>query len=194
MSSLLAEIMFKEYRRRVLSLLLLRPEQAYHVREIARLTGTVPGTLHKELRKLAKAGILKKSSRGNQVSYQANSDCLIIEELSSILRKTSGVADVVREALTPLNEDIDVALIFGSIASGKSTSISDIDLLIVGKAGFSDVVKALYSTQELLGREINPKVYSAREWLTAREKSSAFIREILDKPSIKIIGDIDELG
>jgi len=186
--------MFKEYRRRVLSLLLLRPDQAYHVREIARLTGTVPGTLHKELSKLAKAGVLNKSSRGNQVNYQANRDCLIFEELASILRKTSGVADVIRDALTHLKGGIDVALVFGSVASGKATSDSDLDLLIVGKASFSDTVKALYPTQKILGREINPKLYSTREWLIAREENSAFIREILEKPSIEIIGEIDELG
>ncbi len=194
MPSLLTDLMFKEYRRRVLSLLLLRPDQAYHVREIARLTGTVPGTLHKELSKLAKAGVLNKSSRGNQVSYQANRDCLIFEELASILRKTSGVADVIRDALTHLKGGIDVALVFGSVASGKATSDSDLDLLIVGKASFSDTVKALYPTQKILGREINPKLYSTREWLIAREENSAFIREILEKPSIEIIGEIDELG
>jgi predicted nucleotidyltransferase len=194
MSSLLVDILFKEYRRRVLSLLLLRPDQRYHVREIARLTGTVPGTLHKELSKLAKAGVLEKSSQGNQVSYQANRNCLIFEELSSILRKTSGIADSVREALEPLEDSIDVALIFGSIASGKATSDSDIDLLIVGNAGFSETVKALYPTQEVLGREINPKLYSAKEWQAARKENSAFIREILEKPVIRIMGEINEPG
>jgi len=194
MSSLLVDILFKEYRRRVLSLLLLRPDQRYHVREIARLTGTVPGTLHKELSKLAKAGVLEKSSQGNQVSYQANRNCLIFEELSSILRKTSGIADSVREALEPLEDSIDVALIFGSIASGKATSDSDIDLLIVGNAGFAETVKALYPTQEVLGREINPKLYSTKEWQAARKENSAFIREILEKPVIRIMGEINEPG
>ena len=194
MSSLLVDILFKEYRRRVLSLLLLRPDQRYHVREIARLTGTVPGTLHKELSKLAKAGVLEKSSQGNQVSYQANRNCLIFEELSSILRKTSGIADSVREALEPLEDSIDVALIFGSIASGKATSDSDIDLLIVGNAGVAETVKALYPTQEILGREINPKLYSTKEWQAARKENSAFIREILEKPVIRIMGEINEPG
>lgn len=194
MSSLLADILFKEYRRRVLCLLLLRPDQAYHVREIARLTGTVPGTLHKELSKLADADVLKKSSRGNQVSYQANRDCLIFEELSSILRKTSGVADILVDALAPLKNDIDVAMVFGSIASGKATGDSDIDLLIVGKVGFSDTVKALHAAQDELGREVNPKLYSIKEWQTAKKENSAFIRDILEKPAIKIMGDIGDLG
>jgi len=194
MSSLLVSILFKEYRRRVLGLLLLHPEQAYHVREIARLTDTVAGTLHKELGTLARAGVLKKSSRGNQVSYQANRECLIFEELSSILRKTSGVADVLESTLAPVMKNIEVALVFGSIASGKANGNSDIDFLIVGSLSFSQAVKILYPAQEILGREINPKLYSLEEWQLAVNGGSAFIREILEKPTIRVIGDIDDLG
>ena len=45
-------ILFSEYRRRVLGLLLLNPDKRYHVREIARLTSMTAGTLHRELSKL----------------------------------------------------------------------------------------------------------------------------------------------
>lgn len=194
MSSLLVSILFKEYRRRVLGLLLLHPEQAYHVREIARLTGTIAGTLHKELGTLARAGVLEKSSRGNQVSYQANRECLIFEELSSILRKTSGLADVLTSTLAPVTKNIEAALVFGSVASGKANGNSDVDLLIVGSLSFSEAVKLLYPAQEILGREINPKLYSLEEWQLAINGGSAFIREILENPTIRVIGDIDDLG
>lgn len=190
----LADLLFKEYRRRVLGLLLLHPDQAYHVREIARLTGTVAGTLHKELSKLADAGLLLKMAQGNQVSYQANRNNLIFDELASILRKTSGLADVLAEALAPLADQIDFALVFGSVASGKANARSDIDLLIVGDAGFGEVVKALYPAQQQLRREINPKLYLPEEWKLALAERSVFIRELFDKPVIKIIGDMDDAG
>lgn len=193
MSSGIADLLFKEYRRRVLGLLLLHPDRSYHVREIARLTDTVPGTLHKELSKLATAGILTKAHRGNQVTYQANRHSLIYEELASILRKTSGLAEVVADALTPRNNQIEVALIFGSIASGKATESSDIDLLLVGEIDFSEAVKTLHPIQNILGREINPKVYNAREWLKENEENPAFIRELLAKPVINVIGGKDDL-
>lgn len=77
MNSVLAELLFRDYRRRVLDLLLLRPGERYHVREIARLTGTSAGTLHKELAKLAEGGLLLKESVGNHLVYQANPDCLV---------------------------------------------------------------------------------------------------------------------
>jgi predicted nucleotidyltransferase len=192
--STLVELLFKEYRRRVLSLLLLHPEKSYHVREIARLTGTLPGTLHKELSKLAEARLLRKVEQGNQVLYQANRQSLIYEELASILRKTSGIADVFAAALEPQLQKIDFALIYGSVASGKATTESDIDLLIVGDLNFTDAIKALHPVQDILGREINPKIYSLAEWQSARQKNSEFIKELINKPVIKIIGDMDDIG
>lgn len=194
MTSTLATLLFSDYRRRVLGLLLLRPEQSYHVREIARQTGTAPGTLHKELSRLAEVGILTKDLQGNQVRYQANRHCPVFEELASIMRKTSGLADVLAEALSPLREAIDVAIVFGSMASGKATEGSDIDLLIVGEVGFAEVVKALVSAESLLGREINPKIYNREEWRLAREKDSGFLRQVMDRPVINVMGDRDDLG
>lgn len=191
--SALIDLLFKEYRRRVLGLLLLHPEKTYHVREIARLTGTVAGTLHKELFKLADVGLLKKETRGNQVSYQANRSSIIFEELASILRKTSGIADVLANALAPHLEQIELATVFGSVASGKASENSDIDLLIVGNLSFSEAVKALYPAQELLAREINPKLYTITEWQLAKQTNSTFIRELVEKPVINIIGDMDDL-
>lgn len=193
MSSLI-DLLFKDYRRRVLGLLLLHPEKAYHVREIARLTDTVAGTLHKELFKLAEVGLLNKTIQGNQVSYQANRSSIIFEELASILRKTSGIADVLTESLAPHLQQIELALVFGSIASGKASENSDIDLLLVGDLSFGEAVKALYPAQNLLAREINPKLYTASEWKLARQENSAFVRELLEKPVIKIIGEMDDPG
>lgn len=188
MGSKLAELLFKDYRRRVLGLLLLHPDNAYHVREIARLTGTVAGTLHKELSKLADAGVLVKQSSGNQVHYQANRDGLIFKELASILRKTSGVVDVLADALAPLSDKIYMAFVFGSMASGKASSESDIDLMIIGEASFAEVVKATYSVQEKLGREINPKIYSKEEWNRMLKQQDAFIKEVMAKPKLFVLG------
>lgn len=192
--STLATLLFKDYRLRVLGLLLLHPDQVYHVREIARLTGTVAGTLHKELSKLAEVGVLRKEARGNQLVYTANRDCPIFEELASIIRKTSGLVDVLAGALLELNNDIKAAFVFGSMASGKETSGSDIDLLIVGNVSYRDVVKVLYPVQETLGREINPKVFNSQEWEKMKKSKDAFVNDVMAKPKLFVIGSSDELG
>ena len=188
MSLPLASVLFRDYRRRVLGLMLLHPRESYHVREVARLTGTVAGTLHKELATLAEAGILVRVSRGNQVLYSANLDCPVFEELASILRKTSGMVDVLTNALASLIEKIDSACIFGSVASGDETTNSDVDILLIGVAGFADIAKALYPCHEVLGREVNPKVYGKEAWAEMVRNGDGFALEIISKPKMFIIG------
>ena len=56
----LPSLLFPEYRRRVLGLLLLRPDEALHGREVARRTGLPAGTITRELGKLAEVGLLKR--------------------------------------------------------------------------------------------------------------------------------------
>src|SRR5690606_2739344 len=98
-----------DYRRRVLALLLLHPEEGFYLREIERLTGVPAGSLHRELRALADAGLLVRSASGNQVRYQVDRACPIYEELAGIFRKTAGLVDVLREALAPLGAAVRLA-------------------------------------------------------------------------------------
>lgn len=191
---MLASLLFGAYRRRVLGLLLLHPEEAFHVREIARQTDTNAGTLHKELARLAQAGLLNRERVGNQLRYGANRQCPIFEELASILRKTSGLADVLLDAITPLSKRIEVALIFGSVARGEERAGSDVDVLLVGEIGFAEAVKALHATQEKIGREINPVVMSPEEFRRKISEGDGFLRDVLAKDKLFLMGDEGELG
>src|SRR5690242_3403055 len=109
----LVEVLFGAYRRQILGLLLLRPDESFYVREIARTTGVPAGSLHRELKTLTEAGLLARTSSGNQVRYQADRTCSIYEELAGIFRKTAGLADVLRDLLTPFGKKISLALVFG---------------------------------------------------------------------------------
>jgi predicted nucleotidyltransferase len=68
---------------------------------------------------------------------------VVFEELASILRETSGLADVLRQASLPVAEQLQFAAVFGSVASGKATATNDIDLLLVGDLSFAGAVKHL---------------------------------------------------
>ena len=191
---MLGSLLFGEYRERTLGLLLLNPDASYHVRELARLTGTSPGTLHKELTKLTSGGILQRKKVGNQVHYSANLSCPIFDELASILRKTSGLADVLANALIGLENKIELAFVFGSIARGDQQTNSDVDIMLIGSLSFSDAVQALHSTQAVLQREVNPVVYSQEEFERRIKNNDSFIKEVLGKPKLFIIGTENELS
>jgi predicted nucleotidyltransferase len=191
---MLASLLFGTYRQRVLGLLLLHPEHPYHVREIARLTDTSAGTLHKELARLAEAGLLTREKVGNQLRYQAHRQCPIFEELAGILRKTSGLADVLRDALARAARHIKVALIFGSVAKGTEKAGSDVDVLLIGDIRFADAVKALHAAQQEIGREINPVVMSPLEFRRKARGRDSFVRNVLANEKLFLLGDDDELG
>jgi DNA-binding transcriptional ArsR family regulator len=189
----LASVLLPEYRRRVLGLLLLRPEEALHGREIARRTGLPAGTVTRELRKLAEVGLLQRERRGNQQVYRANTGSPVFSELAGILRKTSGLADVLAQALAPAAPKLRVAFIFGSIAQGRESAGSDVDLMLIGDLGFSQAVELLHAAQATLGREVNPKVFTASEF-TSKAATEAFLGDVLAKPKIFLIGSDHDLG
>jgi len=191
---MLSALLFSEYRRRVLGLLLLNPDTTYHVRELARLTGTSAGTLHKELTKLTQGGLLRREEVGNQVRYRANRDCPIFDELASILRKTSGLVDVLASALSSVEKNIALAFVFGSVARGEQQSNSDVDVMLVGSLGFADAVQALHPAQATLRREINPVVYSVDEFRRRAASNDSFVREVLARPKLFVVGNENELG
>lgn len=184
------------YRRRVLSLLLLHPERALHVREIARLTGTTAGTLNRELARLHRAGLLEREAVGNQVRYSADRESPVYEELAGILRKTVGLADVLVDALAPAAEarEVEVAFVFGSIARSSESARSDVDVMLLGDIDFAAAVQLLYPAGVALGREVNPKVYTRAQWRKAVAAEDPFVREVLAKPKIFLIGNDDELA
>lgn len=190
----LSAVLFPGYRRRVLGLLFLRPDESLHGREIARRTGLPAGTLTRELKRLAEAGLLNREKRGNQVLYSANRASPIFAELAAILRKTSGLADVVAEALKPLSDRIEVAFIFGSVARAAETTGSDVDVLIVGLVDFGTVIDALHPAQQQLAREINPKVFSPGEWRAKVDKKNPFVSDVIFNPKIFLIGDEHDLS
>lgn len=192
--SQLGDALFTTTQQRVLGLLYTQPEKSFYTKEIIRLTGMGVATIKRELDRMLAAGIISMTKIGNQHHYQANPDCPIYLELLGIVKKTFGVSGVISLALSPFAKRIDWAFIFGSVASGKETSTSDIDLMIIGDVGFTEVVSDLYSIQETLGREINPKIYSKEEWIRMKKNKDAFIKEVLAKPRMVVTGDADELG
>lgn len=193
-TSSLMDLLFGDYRQRVLAVLLLQPDTSFHVRELARVTGSSAGTLTRELGKLAETGLVLRSEHGNQVRYRANRDCPLFDELAGLFRKTHGSRSVLAEALAPLRERIRVALIFGSMARGSDKAASDVDLLVVGDVGFAELVQALYPAQQTLQREINPVLYSAAELGERLDRGDAFAARVLSDARIFVIGGPHELG
>jgi predicted nucleotidyltransferase len=178
MTASIAHHLMGQTRSAVLSALLLHPEASLHVRELARLTGAAPGSLHRELRALAELGLLLRQEIGRQVHYRANRDSPIFEDLAGLLRKTTGLVDVLREALAPLDRKVTLAFVYGSMAAGTERPGSDVDLMVLGSAGFGELARALAAAQQTVRRDVNPTVMTPADYAKKHAEGDGFARSV----------------
>ena len=179
-------------RQGILAATLVRPDKAWYVAELARWIGVPSSSLQRELRDLTEAKILKAHRQGRMAYYQANPESPLFHDLRGLLLKTAGLADVLRDALKPLHPRLRIVFVYGSIASGTERHDSDIDLMLIGAVTPMDLALPLRRARELLGREIVPMVYAPAEF--EKKAKDHFLRRILEKPMLFVMGDRDELG
>jgi DNA-binding transcriptional ArsR family regulator len=188
------DALLPQTRKGILAATLAQPDRAWYVSELARRMGVPSSSLQRELRDLTEAGILKTHRQGRMVYYQANADSPLFPDLRGLLLKTAGLKDVLLDGLKPLAAKLRVAFIYGSIASGSEQSDSDIDLMLIGSVFPMELAQPLRHARELLGREINPTVYTPGEFKKKRAAKDPFLMRVLDKPMLFVIGNRDELG
>lgn len=188
----LADALFSKTTKAVISRLFCHPEQSWHLRALARDAQVSPAMLSKEIDTLARAGIVLEERDGNRRRISANKHCPIFDELRGIARKTAGVADTLREALS-LIDGIECAFIFGSVARGQERPGSDIDVCVIGSARNRDVMSAMASVEQAVGRPVNCIVYTQSEIRKKVEDDNAFVSRMLETEKIFVIGAADEL-
>jgi len=190
----LSRTLFGKTRRAVLSLLYSHIEDAFYLRQIVRTAGAGLGAVQRELKQLSDAGIIQRFVRGHQVYYQANPRCPIFAELKNLVVKTIGVGAALQAALAPLADRIDLAVIYGSIARSEEHRESDVDVLVVGKVTFAEVVSSFSEVQKTIGREINPTVYPLSEFRSKLAAGHHFLNTVLRGPMLFLIGEKRDLA
>jgi predicted nucleotidyltransferase len=189
-----ADTLFSKTQQRVLALLFGQAQRSFYANEIIALAAIGSGAVQRELSKLVKSALVTVKKVGNQKHYQANHDAPIFDELRSIVLKTFGVADVLRVALQPCWQEIDVAFVYGSMAKGTEQAHSDIDLMVIGSmASNTQLLAALQPAQQQLGRSINPTLYTPEEWRQRIDEGKSFVVRVLEQPKIFVKGSDNEL-
>lgn len=193
--SILSETLFGRTRGAVLGILYGHTGESFYLRQLARRTGITLGPVQRELRQLVDAGLVDRKTSGNQTLYSANQNSPVFSEMKSLVAKTVGLHDILVEALDPLRKMIKLAFVYGSVARASESERSDIDLMIVGRVDFGSVVEILADAQRVLSREINPTIYTEKEF--AQKVRGNFLGAVLKEKKLFLIGDDDvirELG
>lgn len=185
----MADALFSGTRQRVLGLLFGQPQRSFFATELIALAGAGSGGVQRELQRLAEAGLVTVSRVGNQKHYQANPEAPVFAEICGIAFKTFGLAGPLAAALKPLQKHIELALVYGSMASGRASAKSDIDVLIVADdLTLESVYAALAKTEHQLARTINPTLYTRAEFKRRRAAKNPFLAKVLSGKTLPLVG------
>jgi len=126
-----ADALFTSTQQKVLALLFGQPDRSFFATELIALAGAGSGAVQRELTRLSESGLITVRMVGNQKHFQANKQSPIFNEVRQIVGKTFGLSKPLRDALQTIEEAIQLAIIYGSVAKKIDTASSDIDLLII---------------------------------------------------------------
>lgn len=187
----LAELLSSRVKAEMFRLLFGISDKPIHLRELERQSGLAIGTVQQELKRLTRLGIVRVQPDGNRTCYWAEKGHPLYPEIHGLVMKTTGLVSTLEAALAP--DSIQVAFVFGSVASGNPTARSDIDLMVIGTITLRQLTARLAGLSHTLGREINPHVLTPEEFARRRSSGDHFLTTIFGSPMLFVKGGRHEL-
>ncbi|MCX7222379.1 MAG: nucleotidyltransferase domain-containing protein [Burkholderiales bacterium] len=100
---------------------------------------------------------------------------------------------MIQEALLPIENKIDIAFVYGSVAKQSDTAESDIDVMFVGPdLTLSEILEQLLPVEEILCRKINPTCYTVHEFKKRLSDADSLVNKVLSQPILQIFGNMDD--
>ena len=180
-------------RGRMLGLLFSDPGREFYLSELARAAGASAGNIQRELERFVADGLIRRRKQGKLIFYGLNSRHALFAEIRSIVLKTYGIEGALRELIEKL-QGIDLALLYGSFARGSEHGESDIDLLVVSDRNAEKLYAGLSKLESRFNREVNPIVYSCREFSKKIAAKDSFVMNVLKQPHRILKGNPDEFS
>jgi predicted nucleotidyltransferase len=186
---MLDSLLFGKTRAAVLREIYTNPGRRLSFNELVRRLKSGPGAISRELAMLVTAGLISEHREGNQRFVSACTTAPLYAELRALISKASGAPAFIREALRGLEASIELALIFGSVASATERADSDLDVFVVGTAGYSVVSQRMYSIEERLGRKVQTLYFDASSSVDRASLRKPSTRSLLSRPKLFVLGD-----
>jgi len=192
-NSVAGSLITSRARLAVLKLLLLNASRRFYLREIAERTGQPVRAVQLEVARLEASGLLESEAEGRRKYYRANRQAPVFPDLRTLLVKTIGLGDLLKEHVTQISGEITVAFLYGSYPRGEDTANSDIDLMVVGSISGRTLSRVLSPARESLAREINPVIMTEPEFRKKAAQGNHFLHAVLAEPKTFLIGGPDDL-
>jgi predicted nucleotidyltransferase len=188
--------LFPRVRQGVLAATLGQPDKWWYLSELAVRLGTSPSSLQRELLSLVASGILVHRREGTRAYFKAETQSPVFRDLQHLFEKTAGLAPILEQILKPFEKKIQSAFIYGSVARSREHTMSDVDVMVIGRAGLADLSPALRKAEARLGREVNVTAYSPEGFREKIKTGDHFLAAVLRGRKQFVKGgqsDLDEL-
>lgn len=167
--------------------------EMYYVRQLTRMASEEINAVRRELGRMEERGIIKSEKRGNRLYYYTDPSYDFYEDLLSLVAKTTGIGQSLRENLTKLGK-IKFAMVSGKfMRRKKQPTDDDVDMLIVGEVDLDVLRNLIQEEQDRIDTEINYTIMKEDEFMFRKNRRDPFLLGILSKSRIMIIGDEEGL-
>jgi DNA-binding transcriptional ArsR family regulator len=153
----------------ILVKLFLNPGLKAYLRQLASEFKLSTNAVRTELNHLTDHKILVSERSGRSVFYRANTDHPLFPELFSMVRKITGIDELVRSVVDRLG-NVEAAYLVGDYARGIDTGI--IDVVLVGDINKVQLDDFAMKTEAYIQRKIRSLVLTNEEFLRLTENKS----------------------
>ena len=153
----------------ILVKLFLNPGLKAYLRQLASEFNLSTNAVRTELNHLTEHKILVSERSGRSVFYQANTGHPLFPELFSMVRKITGIDELVRSVVDRLG-NLEAAYLVGDYARGIDTGI--IDVVLVGDIDKVQLDDFAMKTEAYIQRKIRSLVLTKEEFIRLTEKNS----------------------
>lgn len=189
---MLKDLFISKTRIKLLQVFLSNPGRIFYVRELVRAVEEQINAVRAELSRMEKASMVTSEMRANRKFYGFRKDYIYYDELSRLVAKSKGLGgDIIKER-NKLGK-IRFASLSGSLIKRRPVGPTDVDLLVVGNVVLPQLAQLVKRNEDNVGREINYTVMTDEEFTFRKRRGDPFIRNILEKPKVLLIGDEDEM-
>lgn len=189
---MLSTLITSKTRVEIITWFVSHPDERFHYSQLVKTLNASMQSVQNELKRLEKAGLLLSQKEGNIRFYWVNKDFILYPELKSIIFKTVGVGEELKESLADIG-DIRSAFIYGSVAKNLEDVRSDIDVMVIGTVSEDALHKAIMKAEKKLGREMNYTIFSPNNWKKDLKAKKSFVRDVAKGEKIFLIGTEDDL-
>lgn len=148
-------------RVQILVKLFLNPGVRAYLRALSKEFDVSPNAVRTELNNLKKHKVLVSERDGRNVYYSANTAHPLFPELFSMVRKITGIDDLVKSVVDRLG-NLEAAYLVGDYARGADTGI--IDVVLVGEIDRAQLEDFAAKTEAYIDRKIRTLVLSRGEF------------------------------